>query len=234
MKCKAKRLHPTLEHRLSMYALAAGAAGVGILALADAAEAKIIYRPTHVVIANNEAYHLDLNHDHITDFTLWNSFSSYFKGYEMRILGVPSYKNLVAGFRSGYNREHFAYALNRGARIPIAYGKYGAALGGATLVGARRFGTGYRYQGYWENVRDHYLGLQFQIDGKIHYGWARLTVKVHKLTVVGTLTGYAYETIPNKPIIAGKTKGSDVITLQPASLGALAAGANGLGVWRKK
>jgi hypothetical protein len=42
------------------------------------------------------------------------------------------------------------------------------------------------------------------------------------------LTGYAYETIPNEPIIAGKTKGSDVITVQPGtmsdSLGGLALG----------
>jgi hypothetical protein len=41
------------------------------------------------------------------------------------------------------------------------------------------------------------------------------------------LTGYAYETIPNKPIITGKTKGPDAITLAPGSLGALAAGAVG-------
>jgi hypothetical protein len=43
-----------------------------------------------------------------------------------------------------------------------------------------------------------------------------------------TLTGYAYETVPNKTIIAGKTKGADVITLESGSLGALAAGASGL------
>jgi hypothetical protein len=42
--------------------------------------------------------------------------------------------------------------------------------------------------------------------------------------VSGTLTGYAYETIPNKPIIAGKMKGEDVITFQPDTLGDLARG----------
>jgi hypothetical protein len=39
-----------------------------------------------------------------------------------------------------------------------------------------------------------------------------------------TLTGYAYETIPGKPIIAGETKGPDVITMQPGSPGRLALG----------
>jgi hypothetical protein len=46
--------------------------------------------------------------------------------------------------------------------------------------------------------------------------------------ITATLTGYAYETVPNKPIIAGKTKGPDVITVQPdtapGSLGRLALG----------
>jgi hypothetical protein len=74
----------------------------------------------------------------------------------------------------------------------------------------------------------HYLGLKCQIAGKTHYGWARLNVSFdhHSKKITGTLTGYAYETIPNKPIITGKTKGPDVITVQPGSLGALAAGAS--------
>ena len=50
----------------------------------------------------------------------------------------------------------------------------------------------------------------------------------------GLLTGYAYETIPNKPIIAGKTKGPDVVTISPASLGHLAAGASAIPSWRVK
>jgi len=76
--------------------------------------------------------------------------------------------------------------------------------------------------------------LKIAIRGKVHYGWAR--VRTHadpwKSRRYGTLTGYAYETIPNKPIIAGKTKGPDVITLRPASLGHLARGASAIPAWR--
>jgi hypothetical protein len=62
------------------------------------------------------------------------------------------------------------------------------------------------------------LGLRFTIVGETHYGWARLS------TVSGIfLNGYAYETIPNKPIIAGKTHGKD-----EATLGRLAQGASGV------
>jgi len=46
----------------------------------------------------------------------------------------------------------------------------------------------------------------------------------HNKPLKALLTGYAYETIPNKAIITGKTKGPDMITVQPGSLGALAAG----------
>ena len=36
-----------------------------------------------------------------------------------------------------------------------------------------------------------------------------MSVKVQGHAITATLTGYAYETIPNKPIIAGKTKVGD-------------------------
>jgi len=83
---------------------------------------------------------------------------------------------------------------------------------------------------------DRYLGLRFSIKGKIHYGWARLNVKVAEgsdFDITATLTGYAYETIPNKPIVAGKIKGTDVIeAVEPASLGHLAQGSAELAAWR--
>ena len=89
--------------------------------------------------------------------------------------------------------------------------------------------------GDWYNVTGHYLGLKFFIHGKAHYGWARFNVLITIEYGIGaTLTGYAYETIPNKPIIAGKTKGPDVITLQDPSLGHLAQGAAAIPAWRTK
>jgi hypothetical protein len=107
------------------------------------------------------------------------------------------------------------------------------------------------FAGPWTNngkpVKDRYLGLKFNIDKKIHFGWARLNVVFNGYTgFIATLTGYAYETIPNKSIIAGQTKGPDDTTIeephgsltapspQSASLGALALGAPGLSVWRRE
>jgi len=93
--------------------------------------------------------------------------------------------------------------------------------------------TDYSHSALWCSVQDHYLGLRFVIKGKIHYGWARLNTTLGKRAhITATLTGYAYETTPNKPIIAGKTHGNDVVILQDASLGHLARGASTISAWR--
>ena len=46
---KTANLSKSVTHQLNMYALSASAAGVGALALAQPAEAKVIYTPAHPV-----------------------------------------------------------------------------------------------------------------------------------------------------------------------------------------
>jgi hypothetical protein len=88
--------------------------------------------------------------------------------------------------------------------------------------------------GNWANVRNRYLGMKFLISRNYHFGWARLSVACSGDGISPTLTGYAYETIPNKSIIAGKTKGKDVIVYKPATLGHLARGASAISAGREK
>src|ERR1039457_6237307 len=64
------KLSDSFHHALNLYALAAGAAGVSVLALAQPSEAEIIYTPTHQFIGRRGAYRIDLNHDGVTDFTI--------------------------------------------------------------------------------------------------------------------------------------------------------------------
>jgi len=71
---QSAELSEFLRLRLNAYALAASAAGVGILALAQPAEAKIVYTPTNVTIVGpNGSYNLDLNNDGQIDFTIRNT-----------------------------------------------------------------------------------------------------------------------------------------------------------------
>ena len=228
MKRPAKNLSSSLEHGLGMYALAASATGVSLAALGQSAEAKIVYTPTHHLIHNHGRYLLDLNHDGKADFVLWEWSFCNSDFCRSQLLAQPTRGIIgVEGRNVRSSGWGWASAWMKGSLIGIDNNfsaKYMVAVWSNSSSG----------YGEWANVKNRYLGLSFTIHGLTHYGWARLSVRVPGIGgITATLTGYAYETIPNKPIIAGKTKGPDVITLQPASLGHLAQGASTISAWRK-
>lgn len=217
------QLSESLNRRLTQYALAAGATGVGLMALAQPAEAKIVFHRVHRVIGPGHNYSLNLNHDKVTDFTIHNYYGCN-QDYCVGILSaIPAAGNGVEGAK-GFLGIPYAYALSGGALIGPKQPFSGQ------LMASDNMGT----LGRWLNVNNRYLGLRFQIKRKTHYGWARLSVVDSNTRITATMTAYAYETIPNKAIIAGKTKGPDVITLEPGSLGTLAAGSPKLSNWRQK
>jgi len=248
---KVRKHSDSFHHRLNSYALAAGAAGVGLLALAEPAAAKIVYTPTHRVIGNGASYFLDFNHDGTTDLAIRNTLGQYctFEGSchpIQSLAALPSRSNQVV-----YN-IYGAVAMKAGMEI----GPKGAFHGGTERM-VWSFGSW--AIGSWINVKNRYLGVKFKIKGKIHYGWVRLSVQVQPpMQITATLTGYAYETVMNKPIVAGSTKGADAGILadpeasspsdtgssafvtvpgtarQPATLGMLALGAPGLPPWRRR
>src|SRR6202140_1775245 len=97
-----------------------------------------------------------------------------------------------------------------------------------------------------ERALNRYVGIKFQIKGRFHFGWARIPVTTQARSFTATLTGYAYETVPGKGIVAGKTRGpeqieaeSDSATLrtlfrEQATLGMLVLGEGGLSFWRRE
>jgi hypothetical protein len=202
-------LSPSLQHQLNMYALAASAAGVSLLAVAQPSEARIIYTKAHQVIGTNGIYPLDLNHDGIFDFLLLESGYATFNGTGAynTLLAKEAWGNAIAGSTGRFSR-HYPGALRRGARIgPGAHFVHGGVNGETMVRTWSADGSGGR-SGHWGNVTSRYLGLKFAIDGKIHYGWARLTVQLPgNYLIDATLTGYAYETVPGKAIVAGQTTG---------------------------
>jgi len=215
---KPSNLSNSMQRHLNAYSLAASAAGVSVLSLTEPAEAKIVYTPAHHVIKANAHYNLDLMNDGITDFVIENFVSC-----------TPCQDTLFLAARKGS-------FMGRGTNPDRA----SALRGGGTIGASRRFHSTVGDMAYatfltqgtlnsggpWAGVTDRYLGLRIVVNHARHYGWARLNVRINSKTakITAVLTGYAYETIPNKPIIAGKTKGPDVITVEPGSLGALAAG----------
>jgi hypothetical protein len=225
-------LPDSVHHQLSMYALAASAAGVGLLGLVQPSEAKIVYTAANKKFVN-QSFAIDINHDGKMDLVFnYRSGTDHYlsvagamkgnavgSGGEQTIRGVP---RAVAG------------VLPKGAVI----GRAGKFVGARQVLGAVYYnsdgGQTYFY-GKWTNAGTLYLGLRFNIKGRKHYGWARLNVTIPNgsgnlqyPSITAQLTGYAYETIPGKSIITGKTREPYVITLKHGSLGALAAGASRL------
>lgn len=241
---KTAYLSESVHQQLNMYALAATAAGVGMLALARPVEAKIIYTATHRAIRTGlpGILQLDLNHDGIADFKFENWWIYGRTDSQRATLSVlPSGRNGIRGYGgTGIFSFRFASALRAGNQIGPKDRFISAHSHDLMLRPAYGWGQ-------WNNVSNRYLGLRFAVKGETHYGWARLNVHYsglppYKITAV--LTGYAYETIPSKPIIAGKTKGTDdddqpvpaslkIHTPEPAMLGMLALGAPGLSIWRR-
>ena len=228
------RLSDSVHHQLNLYALAAGAAGVGALALTQPAEAKVIYTRAHIVVEEYETYKLDINHDGVTDLCIKVKVFSNTSAAQDVVSAAPVAKNGIEGTA---HINFYAAALSKGATIGPEQ-EFGGQAKGAIMafVDESIYGS-YQYGGNWVNLNNRYLGVKFHISGKTHYGWVRANVWVtgQGPGAGAILTGWAYETIPNKPIIAGKTKGLDVITMaEPASLGRLAQGSAGLSSWPQK
>jgi hypothetical protein len=229
----AAKLRDEFDKRLSAYANCAVAAGVSLLVMSRSADAKIVYTPADIQIPTNSSVPIDLNHDGVADFSFANN--SGVNGYPQFTLEVSPARSRNGVWGRGASGR-FASNLPAGRKVG-ANKQYFQAAGTPALM-ASVLGRSYssRTAGQFPYAHGRYLGLRFVIGGEVHYGWARLSVPSLSLQggIIAVVTGYAYETIPGKPIITGKTKGPDVITLEPASLGNLARGASTLPAWRVK
>ena len=227
MKGRPKvKLHGSLEQRLTMYALAASAGGIGLHSFSQPASAKVIYSKEQIHLQANVPLPIDLNRDGNTDLTLVFYQNSYGFGV---LYAEPEAGNQVVGYCLGLSQGCWASALRFGVRVGPnqRLGPYHYMANGRGCTRTSSYGKTVCYSfGPWGNTQKRYLGIEFQIAGKPHYGWARINVDLNHSHVV--LTGYAYETIAKKSLITGKTKGPDAITLERGSLGHLARGTSSI------
>jgi hypothetical protein len=221
-KSAKKCLSSNLSRHISAYSLAATAAGVGMLALAQPARGEVIVTKKTIPVLGPT--YLDINNDGVNDFEFYNFFS-------FGSSSVVVKDGAVVG-------TFYASALVRGAQIgPTAHFD-----SGSFAVIERGIGYGRSFKGHWgDNPKNRYLGVRFSMNGETHYGWVRLTITAGRDSgIAATITAYAYETTPNKKILAGNAEESanDVnsqnATEQPrgASLGMLALGVDALLLWR--
>ncbi len=210
-----KSFRPNLEKKLLTYSAAASAVCMATLA---PAQAEIIYTPVDIVTKVGVFGTLDIDGDGIADF-------QYFRDYSARCGRdcTQTFYYFNSFFLTGLQTNNGAV---QGTRTPImarlaAKDRVG---GGDTFVqDGVIFVAGPNTQ--WTGPARGYVGLKFKIGGEVHYGWLRLTVTLPNPNTV-TIAGYAYETVPNKPIVINqRPAGSAQEFLAPGSLGRLAAGA---------
>ncbi len=241
------RLNDALEKRIRNYALAATASSVAVLALAQPGESEVVYTPANQNIAYGGV--LDLNNDGIVDFTFrpfyYTSHTSCAIARLFALYVAPSTpSNAVRGGGSALPSSILV------GRNPQKF-KQGQGF----MVGwndIRFICTSSRYDneilGPFANTADRYLGLQFSVNGETFYGWARFNVTDTGRSVSAILTGYAYEMTPGAPIFTGNEFGNElrdspkprtqaadgpvIPPADPATLGRLAQGAQGLAAWR--
>jgi hypothetical protein len=224
------QLSEPLHRRLDVYALAASAAGVSLLALVEPVEARIVYTRANKHIRPNTTLTLDLNHDGIADFNLvlrsFSATATFIRSDSLNVRGLARV-NEIWGYKTSRNRGYdCAAALPKGTSIgpksPFLPGALVMFWANETDGGGESYCPWGRIGISGSQPPQAYLGLKFWLKEKAHYGWARLgNINTSQGHASADLTDYAYETIPNKSIIAGKTHGKD-----EATLGRLAQGAS--------
>jgi hypothetical protein len=240
-------LSTQLRSRLDAYGIAATATALGIAAFVSPAQGEIVYTPADKEIGRTGVI-IDFNHDGIGDVEIAsrNFFADgggivVYSHEANRAFGTTRAEfvsMLPIGYTVGPNSAHFKLGIASSQYPqPKKFLFYCQASSGGGVCEGPWYKTG--------GTAGSYVGVKFLIDGAVHYGWVRLKLEVtgNHFQVAVYLTGYAYESTANKPIVTGKTSGSveggteesetPTNALPPsATLGMLSAGASALPLWR--
>ena len=185
---------------------------VTIMMFSACANAQIVYtdvNPDSTIISPSGSYYLDLNNDGISDYKISS----------VSIHGSCSPQNPL-----GYSKAYVSdSALNTNAVVavtsttnPLAMNFNDSILSGLSLStsGYLRYVTGGclggTLLGVWPNSIDRYLGLKLIVGANTYYGWARMQVSATG-NASCTIKDYAYNSIPNQPILAGQTITTGII-----------------------
>jgi hypothetical protein len=253
----SSELHSNIiNDRLGRYCTAAVAAGVGLLALVQPAQAKVVVKHVSLGLGpgNDGAppVQIDFNNDGVIDVS-FNAFGVDYgygtAGYS--VVANPQTSKPGGGvvIMGGGSRGPYVAALRRGMQVgPSAH------FSSKRLIIERTFeSTSNEFSkcrnrhlfGHWAGSNpDRFVGVKFLVSGTAHYGWVRLSLNTtadNSCTVDTTVTAYAYETVANKKITIGSSTSTDdeqprtsADALIDPSLGLLALGSDGMPVWRRK
>lgn len=193
--------------------MAAGAA-----LAAGTAEAQVVWSGTlNTSIALGTNFTFDVNNDTVGDIRFSNSSYS---GGPYQGAFMPYAPGQLVGFRAG--PSNFGYVTNLAPNTLIS-----SANIGPTFVGSLAYGAA-NPNAQFNNANPGFVGFSFGAGGNTLFGWAR--VNINQAAGTFTVIDYAYQATPGVGINAGAIPEPGTI----ASLGFLAAGAAGLGIYRRR
>jgi hypothetical protein len=164
----------------------------------------------------DNAYNIDLNNDGINDFVINAKEAASFQCPNLTDIGVYI-TSLDSNSVVTYNSHPLMLILNTPIYNQSVY-TLNSPLSLRTIVWifnrTTRFCSGVN-TGLWLSDSDGYIGLKLKKGNNVYYGWIRLSVSVsYTVSDSFTIKDYAYNSVPNQPILAGeKSCNSPTVTL---------------------
>jgi len=145
---------------------------------------------------------IDINNDGIADFTITTTNKSYCTCTPCICMNLQKRYNVSVARLNNNTIQSSGHPLDSNVII----GSDTVHSVSAKVLRSYSFDHGLiTWSGEWEKSADGYLGLKLIADGKTYYGWARLSVNVSSVGASCIIKDYAYNSIPNQPILAGET-----------------------------
>jgi len=195
---------------LCLFALARTAWGQGSIVFTQPTQ-PMYYSPA------GGSYTIDIDGDGAADYVLLSDISGAYLAPQGNN-GVIWDGNNVAAINQGDIISSSPSALNPYyAWFTTVHGP-NVAIGGQAVFDGQYF-----YSGNFSG-KDAFIGLRFQSGGNIYFGWIEVANNVNIAS--GQVLGWAYETTPGTPIVAGQVP-------EPSTVALVILG-GGVGLWIKR
>ena len=194
---------------------------IGMMFSSAVTNAQVVYTDMNPDILLNcsgnnlcsEEYSLDLNDDGISDFILATNKLSNSCGRctanGILVIGPVYSAEISATAQSWIADTVGGYALNTLIDSSLGWTNDSHILAKASrdcvpCVRGNYF-VDVPPRGPWSNIFGKYLALKTQVGTDFYYGWIKLGVGINISFVTITIMEYAYNSLPNQPILAGQT-----------------------------
>ncbi len=188
----------------------------GIFSL-TVANAQIVYTDVNPDItitqdtAGTASHDIDINNDGTTDVTItaeWVEGDDPFEGpYTLKDVWAATSAGSEVLMDSAFNILLSAKPINYNAVVDSASETWSGSTN-ARLV-SNPTGANFFPFGAWSDTTDRYLAIRIPEGSDWLYGWVRVSVAQDSISF--TIRDYAYNSIPNQPILAGQTNTSGII-----------------------